>query len=641
MNAESTNGVELTLRGPGKNQEVLGNDCYSTESKKIVIANDAPIDDAHHHSGFFDDWYQWLVVVVIAMVIGVIEFMPAAVLAAALPGKLGLLDRTIRKHGFMAMLFTNIGICLGCTAIAAALVVLVAPMSAGSGIPPLIAYLSSGYMGDHSLLSPMTVAVKMIGIVLVITGGLVLGREGPAIHIGAGIADISHRFCNWATTKYTGKVIPFDGYMKHNIVMMGAAAGFSSAFRAPIGGMMYCTEEIATHWDIKEHMNIGCQTFVVVALSAFVTNSMVRASADSGTISFSSIVIFDDSEDALAGVLWKYDDIPGFVAAAILCGIIGGINSRLAQMMAKWRSAQEWLKPWYMQIADACFVAVVTAIVLSSVGLLYPHCNDLPADGRRLAGGGSRRYVQFTCDDGKYCQLASLSLSGEEGVIRHLMSRDSYDLGLTQMTIFIFFYIPVMIMVFGMKVPCGSFVPNLLLGSLIGRIVGEVVENIAGYSLEHVSPPGIYALIGAASMLGAWTRTMIAVVVTLIEISGDVGMAKPLICCTIIARQISIGISHHSFTHELFYSIVDKLEQTDGVHQLHPSDWTDHQDKVKRDIDYHVHVDADIVDENGVQGVRRGSVNRKRSVTVPDMNQEELSTDNSNQGLVSNPKEEA
>ena len=81
-----------------------------------------------------------------------------------------------------------------------------------------------------------------------------------------------------------------------------------------------------------------------------------------------------------------------------------------------------------------------------------------------------------------------------------------------------------MILSMGLKLPCGSFVPNLLLGSCIGRICGEWVTAISASGVSH---PGVYALIGAAALLGSWTRTMIAVVVTLIEISGDVGLGKP------------------------------------------------------------------------------------------------------------------
>jgi len=164
------------------------------------------------------------------------------------------------------------------------------------------------------------------------------------------------------------------------------------------------------------------------------------------------------------------------------------------------------------------------------------------------------------------------------------MARDDNRFALLELIVFVVFYIPLVILPMGIKVPCGSFVPNLLLGSLVGRIVGEICALLtgAGVVAKLISSPGVYALVGASAMLGAWTRTMVAVVITLIEISGDVGLAVPLIFSVIIARQISINISHHSYTHEIYYEIVDSIPSEDGFKALHPSDWTEPTSSVPR-----------------------------------------------------------
>ena len=99
----------------------------------------------------------------------------------------------------------------------------------------------------------------------------------------------------------------------------------------------------------------------------------------------------------------------------------------------------------------------------------------------------------------------------------------------------------------GMAVPQGSFVPNLLLGALNGRIVGELMQLV--FKNSTISTPGVFALIGAASQLGAWTRTMITVVVTMVEITGDVGLIVPMAICTIIARQIAETMIPTNYTH--------------------------------------------------------------------------------------------
>ena len=124
----------------------------------------------------------------------------------------------------------------------------------------------------------------------------------------------------------------------------------------------------------------------------------------------------------------------------------------------------------------------------------------------------------------------------------------------------------------GMPVACGTFVPNLLMGSLVGRIVGELVLYIAP-DPQYVSLPGVYALIGAGSMLGAWTRTMIAVVITIVEISGDVGIVIPLVFATLISRSVATRLVEHSYTHFLFYRLIDADPHDETAGFLHPNDW--------------------------------------------------------------------
>ena len=163
--------------------------------------------------------------------------------------------------------------------------------------------------------------------------------------------------------------------------------------------------------------------------------------------------------------------------------------------------------------------------------------------------------------------MASLSLSGEEAVIRHLLSRDSENIGLPTLLLFMVFYVPLTLIVMGLPVACGTFVPSLLLGSLLGRIIGEA----AAASNDTVSVPGIYALVGAGALLGAWTRTMLAITITIVEISGDVGIILPLIVCTLIARGIANQIAHHSYTHHNFYRLLDATNGDNGFR--HPNDW--------------------------------------------------------------------
>lgn len=80
------------------------------------------------------------------------------------------------------------------------------------------------------------------------------------------------------------------------------------------------------------------------------------------------------------------------------------------------------------------------------------------------------------------------------------------------------FKLVTVIFTFGMKVPCGLFIPSLCLGGIVGRIVGIGVQQLA-YRYPHIwvfsgecssgdecITPGLYAMVGAAAVLGGVTR---------------------------------------------------------------------------------------------------------------------------------------
>ena len=74
--------------------------------------------------------------------------------------------------------------------------------------------------------------VKFVGGLLALSAGLLLGREGPTIHMGAGIASaVAER---WRASRER----------LHLLLGAGAAAGLAVAFRAPLAGILFALEEL-------------------------------------------------------------------------------------------------------------------------------------------------------------------------------------------------------------------------------------------------------------------------------------------------------------------------------------------------------------------------------------------------------------
>jgi chloride channel 7 len=94
-----------------------------------------------------------------------------------------------------------------------------------------------------------TVAVKFASCALCVASGLPVGPEGPMIHMGAAIgAALSQGHST--TLGFTTNIFrrfrnPRD---KRDFVTAGVAVGVATAFNAPIGGLLFAFEEVASFW---------------------------------------------------------------------------------------------------------------------------------------------------------------------------------------------------------------------------------------------------------------------------------------------------------------------------------------------------------------------------------------------------------
>ena len=534
-----------------------------------------PVSSIHN-----DESYPWIKVLPIALVIGFNTFFFAFILSFLLSYKLDLFQYIIDNNGVYVMIIIDIIFTL--------LLVIIAVFLShkyeyiqGTGIPPLILFLYSGHKWKEQLYRFRMVLLKSVALLCSALAQLSLGILAPQIHLGAALADSVDRAVNKVMKKrandesynYSVDVtnstdVPESKKRslstKRNVVMMGATAGFAGVFNSPIGAMMYCIEEIATHWDIRNHMQIGAQTFVIAALTSFLTNSLISvADGERKTVEYPSLVLTDDGESVGDSRAFNYVDIVGFIVITLVCGVVAGISTRLSTYFRNLRSTEKRL---CVLLRDAACVSLLTSVTLSAIPLTLGSgsCRNLPADEQDMT------YIQYTCNSGEYHQLATLCLSPT--VLQLLLSRTEYEMGLLPLVIFFICYFFLSNITRILRVPQGPFGPNLIVGCLIGRIVGEAAQ-VLDTGERSVSSPGLYALLGAGCMLGAWTRTMVAVVTVLLELSGDIGMTSPLILGVIGSRYISTLIADYSFTHEAFYELVDGYRQADEPKILHPNDW--------------------------------------------------------------------
>jgi chloride channel protein, CIC family len=177
-----------------------------------------------------DEHSSLLGLVAAALVVGAVTGCVGATFRLLLEQADRLRDAIIawsHGHGIWGVLIV-VGACAGATLLAAWMVRRFSPHASGSGIPHVEAVL-------HGQVPPapfVLVPVKFIGGLLAIGSGLALGREGPTVQMGAGIAVFTARVCRlrWADARV--------------LLAAGAGAGLATAFNAPIAGLAFILEEL-------------------------------------------------------------------------------------------------------------------------------------------------------------------------------------------------------------------------------------------------------------------------------------------------------------------------------------------------------------------------------------------------------------
>lgn len=109
---------------------------------------------------------------------------------------------------------------------------------------------------------------------------------------------------------------------------------------------------------------------------------------------------------------------------------------------------------------------------------------------------------------------------------------------------------------FGIKVPAGIYVPSMVVGGLLGRIVGHLVQYLvykypnpailgncsASIHLESCITPGVYAMVAAGATMCGVTRLSVTLVVILFELTGSLDHVLPFSVSVLFAKWTADAI---------------------------------------------------------------------------------------------------
>jgi len=451
--------------------------------------------------------------------------------------------------GLGAGTFTLAGICVGFGAAAAALVAIVAPVCAGSGLPEAKGYLNGNYI--RGIFKVRVLLVRIFGIILALTAGFPIGREGPMVGIGGtlgyGIVHFlalpwARRWVQVSSSKNMKSALIVDeerfAHAKRVGFILGGAAGIATAFDAPIGGILYMFEEATmTTWPPE----LTFRAFVCTLCGALISRALFNLA---GQDVHRLLIYVEEREDRGS---WDWPDVPFFVVLAACLGIFSAVFARV--LVAVWRFRQARMRAWhswqpYARIAECMLYAVLCALTFALVPVAVG-CVTEARDSQGKAGhpvpsglpAESLQFVRHSCKEGDMNEVATLLFKGAEGTVKHLFSRNTDTSHPSSLAVALAVYATLAAGMAGLPVPMGNFLPSMLIGALAGRLLGEAVGSSAvGHTLADA---GVYALVGSAAMLSGFTHMTIAVVVILVEAAHDLSLALP--SDAVLPPEASVG----------------------------------------------------------------------------------------------------
>ncbi|KAJ3575087.1 hypothetical protein NP233_g1329 [Leucocoprinus birnbaumii] len=409
--------------------------------------------------------------------------------------------------------------------------------AAGSGVPEIKTILSGFVI--HGFLGGRVLFTKAVGLSMAVASGLSLGKEGPFVHIGSCI----------------GNILTISTAKRREILSAACAAGVAVAFGAPIGGTLFSLEEVSYFFPPK----VMWRSFFC-AMVAAITLKMLDPF---GT---GKIVLFQVTYDKD----WQAYELVPFVLLGVLGGVYGAYFSKLNYRWGKYVRNRTWM------IRHPLLEVLMITLVTTILCLLNPFTK---------LGGPDLVLQLFSECPAEYDPNQTLGLClADRG-----SATQAWQLSkLLLMALFVKGALTVV--TFGLKVPCGIFIPSLGVGACAGRILGvwiQLWQHQNGYKQACGKEgdcviPGLYAMVGAAATLSGVTRTTVSLAVIMFELTDTLTYAVPVMLAVLVAKTVADALEPKGI-----YELVIDLNQLPFLDAKHEYLWGDLQinDVTSQDVE--------------------------------------------------------
>ena len=121
-----------------------------------------------------------------AVMVGIVWWIPSFILGVIQDKKYEIFDDIVEADGLLAVTLVSAANAIIFAGASAGIVYFGGVIIAGSGLPQLISYMGCGYTMNPDFMGAKTLVLKNFAMIFTVISGVCVGREGPAIQIGAG-----------------------------------------------------------------------------------------------------------------------------------------------------------------------------------------------------------------------------------------------------------------------------------------------------------------------------------------------------------------------------------------------------------------------------------------------------------------------
>ncbi|EWM24280.1 chloride channel 7 [Nannochloropsis gaditana] len=412
-------------------------------------------------------------------------------------------------------------------AVVAGVVTLLQPAVGGSGMAEVKSYLN-GVNLPH-VMHFNTLYGKAVGVIFAQASGLPLGFEGPIVSCCAILGSLFSQGKIWGLERR----LSFEDFRndkeRRDFVACATAGGVAAAFGAPIGGVFFALEEGASFMTLK----LTWRCFFCAIGTALTGYLLLSVLPPEFVNQLSFLDPFPNS-----GPLYEQKDLSIFAVMGVLGGLLGAAFNQMNRRLTVFRLAHV-TTPRKKMLE---LMSLTTLMAVLSFGLPFAgRCRSRPQlDTTTGIYSYASTLRPFLCaGDDSYNELASLYLQSWDDSLRilfHLpMHLQSGEPVFSTAALLCFFcpYFFMAFMTFGASVPFGLFIPSLLSGAALGRVVGQALHPLGGFA-----EPGVYALVMASAVLGGMCRMTISLALILLEATGNMNLLLPLSISLFLSRWV-------------------------------------------------------------------------------------------------------